>query len=78
MGKRDHKNGHENKSSSNHDWKQPTKEHFSLMQENYYKWKTFCRMILNWVIHNNARVSWPVRESWHVCIFWTIYNNLII
>ena len=23
MGKRNHKNGHENKNNSNHDWKQP-------------------------------------------------------
>ena len=23
MGKRDHKNGHENKNNNNHDWKQP-------------------------------------------------------
>ena len=64
--------------NSNHDWKQPKTGHFSLMQENYCKYKTLCRMISNWVIHNNAGVSWPMWEIWYVCIFWTIYSTLII
>ena len=69
MGKRYHKNSHQNKNNSNYDWKQPKTGHFPLMQENYCKCKTFCRMILNWVIHDNAGVSQPMRESWHICIF---------
>ena len=75
MGNHNRKNSHQNKNNSNYDLKTG---HFPLMQENYCKCKTFCRMILHWVVHDNAGVSRPMWESWRVCVFWIIYSTLII